>query len=155
MYEKIKENLEQNLPPNYSLRWNGNSLNEPIRYKTIDKQKVPKNIDEVWVKAIREITKMKEMQNEKYFRFNMLLEEESVAVTIYNNGTVMVQGDNAGTWADLEMGEICRTLEELLVKEDQTEHNESNQSKQNESIQIKEPEGLCMRCDKKDTRNMI
>ena len=79
------------IPKNYSLEWKG-TLNSPLVYRSQVLKPSATTLIKAWIEALRKATGISELEEEKYTRFNVQMNDETIAISIYKNSTVMMQG---------------------------------------------------------------
>ena len=112
MYTESKE-LLNTAPIKYQLEYEGGE-NEPVRYKCIAEtsQSQTELLKSGWIKAIRKVTGLVEVErpDKKFIRFNVK-DDQSVAISIFPNGTVMMQkGPEAVAWIGRNMKKISNEI---------------------------------------------
>ena len=145
----ILQKIEQFKPSNYQRQWNGNSK-IPIVFRSQYPQNLSTIVNNTWISAFRELTGVTELIAEKYVRFNILENDDSIAVSIFPNSTIMFQGFESGNWLSSNIEKIATLLQVINHEPQANLDNPENQ--QNEIVELN---GICMKCDEKDTKFMI
>ena len=103
MDEEI-ETILKNVPHLSTLDWNGN-LNKPLVYRS-----TTPNQSTAWIETLKRITGVQEIEADKYTRLNVQESDETIAISIFKNNTVMFQGDQSYKWASKNMHQICKEI---------------------------------------------
>lgn len=141
--------IEEFIPSNYQLQWDGNSKT-PIVYRSQYPQNLSTTVNDTWISALRKVTGVTELIGENYVRFNIVENDDAIALSIFPNSTIMLQGYESGNWLSSNIEEIVTLLHEISHEPLTDEDNFENQHNE-----IVEPKGICMKCDEKDTKLMI
>ena len=108
------------------------------------------NINQIWINTITKFTQIKPIQAPQYIRFNLQDDDETIAITIFPNSTVMVQSDNFIPWAKNVLPDICEEVNLEICKQEITENNQGQNW-----IEETRVEGMCMLCNDEDDKYMI
>ena len=102
------------IPKYHTLEWKGKS-SSPLVYRSQTPDVPLLTVHEAWVTAIKQTTGLEEHRLKKYTRFNAVINYETVAITIYNNNTVMFQGDESLAWASTKMEQISKEIDNIIL----------------------------------------
>ena len=79
----------------------------PIVIRSLMPRKLSSALNEVWVSALIEATAVNEIRSDKYIRFNVTENDDTVAISIYPTNTIMIQGHEAISLATKIMENFC------------------------------------------------
>ena len=149
--EQLKSKLRACAPKLYKLHWEGHDRS-PIRYKTnAPKKQNGKKLATIWADAVTKITNQEKVDHEKYIRINVPHEEDTVLISIFPTGNIMLQGNSSYQWADKYMKRICKEADEN-IKNSEYELEESESDISTKSVSVK---GACAICDQDDDFDMV
>ena len=148
----VQDKLKKWCPPYYKAVWNGNP-NEPIRFKINDQSLSIKTLNMVWAEVLSEMTKSKHIDNGDYIRIHTNFGKHTIAISIYQTGTVMFQGTAVLGWVNRYVVQICKKVTAIINKPGLFLNNKDS----NDIISMKEISifGLCMLCNKVDNDEML
>ena len=104
-------------PQYYKLVWDG-KLNEPIRHKINTPNLAVDILNNVWTEILAKYTGSIAIICDKYTRLNVNNNEDTIAILVYPNGTIMYQGNTVVNWAESNLENICKEVQvQILNKE--------------------------------------
>ena len=97
-------------PQYYKLVWDG-KLNEPIRHKINTPNLAIEVLNNIWTEVLAKYNGSDYIICDKYTRLNVNYMQESIAILVYPNGTIMYQGNTVVSWADSHLENICKEVQ--------------------------------------------
>ena len=108
-------------PQYYKLVWDG-KLNEPIRHKINTPNLAIEVLNNIWTEVLAKYNGSDYIICDKYTRLNVNYMQESIAILVYPNGTIMYQGNTVVSWADSHLENICKEVQ-MEVKNNEPQIN--------------------------------
>ena len=144
--EEIKSKILNSLPARYKLEW-GMLPNSPIRFKTVTTKETAQILNDIWAKIISKYTNSDIVHLKKYKRICVVNNDETVAISMFPNNTIMFQGNQAASWMNDHIEEIARKVENE-IEDRKTELDQAEESDlSSTSLNL---QGMCAICDQKD-----
>ena len=147
----LQKKIDKWCPPHYKAIWVGNP-NEPLRFKMCNKNVSVKTLNMIWAEVLSSVTGNNYIEGEHYTRIHSNIGKGTVAISIYPTGTVMFQGKCSLSWLHKNIVLVCKRVKSVIQKPGLSLSTLSGSPKNSPEISI---QGLCMVCNKLDTREML
>ena len=147
----LQKKIDKWCPPHYKAIWLGNP-NEPLRFKLCNKNVSVKTLNMIWAEVLSSVTGNKYIENEHYTRIHANIGKGTIAISIFHTGTVMFQGKCSLSWLHKNIVCVCKRVRSVAQKPGLSLTTLSGSQIYSPEIPV---EGLCMVCNKLDTREML